>query len=370
MLCASLHWLYLNLAGPPGQESFEQRSRQDEPDWIRASRSNTSAIETTSFETPVLRTKRRKTLPQNSANSLDAHVSRLLAFLDDDLEDFGSTDKSNSRNADNNFGFKNLSPKIFYCSRTHSQLAQVLTELQKTSYFEKQDTAIALGSRKNLCCNQKLLSKAYSHIDLNDACLELQASDSGCLYHHKGKESAFADFLTDVLEKHILSTESLSSVGADACFCPYYSSRYLQLQARFVTVPYNIILDPISRTAYNINLKDTVVIFDEAHNIVDFINQMNSTSIPEPKPFFTALEHDLETYKARFFSRLAGSSSAYISQLIILVQSLRRLESFESDLARVYQINEFSHLISIDNINHDRLANYVAESKILRKVQR
>jgi chromosome transmission fidelity protein 1 len=42
--------------------------------------------------------------------------------------------------------------KVFFCSRTHSQLSQFVKELQKT-VFSSSLRAVTLGSRKSLCIN-------------------------------------------------------------------------------------------------------------------------------------------------------------------------------------------------------------------------
>lgn len=45
--------------------------------------------------------------------------------------------------------------KVYFCSRTHSQLSQFIKELQKTVFASEMDV-ICLGSRKNLCINEGL----------------------------------------------------------------------------------------------------------------------------------------------------------------------------------------------------------------------
>lgn len=67
--------------------------------------------------------------------------------------------------------------QIFYCSRTHSQLAQFVREVQK-SPFNDSTRVVSLGSRQNLCINEDVKSlKSISKI--NDRCLELQKKDKG-----------------------------------------------------------------------------------------------------------------------------------------------------------------------------------------------
>ena len=67
--------------------------------------------------------------------------------------------------------------QIFYCSRTHSQLAQFVREVQK-SLFSDSTRVVSLGSRQNLCINEEV--KSLKNINrINDRCLELQKKDKG-----------------------------------------------------------------------------------------------------------------------------------------------------------------------------------------------
>ena len=47
----------------------------------------------------------------------------------------------------------NKTPTIIYCSRTHSQVAQMISSLRKTPYRPKM---AVLGSRERLCINSKV----------------------------------------------------------------------------------------------------------------------------------------------------------------------------------------------------------------------
>ena len=77
--------------------------------------------------------------------------------------------------------------QIFYCSRTHSQLAQFVREVQK-SPFNDSTRVISLGSRQNLCINDDV--KRLKNINkINDRCLELQKKGKGRAQLYPGKES-------------------------------------------------------------------------------------------------------------------------------------------------------------------------------------
>lgn len=66
--------------------------------------------------------------------------------------------------------------KIYYASRTHSQLTQFVHEVSKTVYA--QDIyEVSLASRKNMCINKDVNKLGNVH-KINEACLDLQKSGS------------------------------------------------------------------------------------------------------------------------------------------------------------------------------------------------
>ncbi len=69
------------------------------------------------------------------------------------------------------------------------------------------------------------------------------------------------------LEPHDI--EDLCKYGKRVRACPYFLSRAWVENADLVLAPYNYLLDPVIRAAMKINVKNAVMIFDEAHNIED-----------------------------------------------------------------------------------------------------
>uniref|UniRef100_A0A4X1UMN9 DEAD/H-box helicase 11 n=1 Tax=Sus scrofa TaxID=9823 RepID=A0A4X1UMN9_PIG len=67
--------------------------------------------------------------------------------------------------------------KIYYCSRTHSQLAQFVHEVQR-SPFGKDTRLVSLGSRQNLCVNDDVRKLGSVQL-INDRCVDMQRSRRG-----------------------------------------------------------------------------------------------------------------------------------------------------------------------------------------------
>lgn len=133
--------------------------------------------------------------------------------------------------------------KIFFCSRTHSQLTQFTHELSRVKVPpsitpDDQDPAsvellaedvkhLTLGSRKNLCINTKV-SRLGNATAINERCVELQrasSTESRCPHMPtKENEALLNDFRDHALAK-IRDIEDLGVLGKKMGICPYYASR-------------------------------------------------------------------------------------------------------------------------------------------------
>lgn len=135
--------------------------------------------------------------------------------------------------------------KIFYCSRTHSQLTQFVDEIRRvklpkaiefdsvlTSSNGLQDEAVIkhlpLGSRKNLCINPEV-ARLGSLSAINERCLDLQQpstpGDRKCPYLPNKENETLINDLRDHTFAKIRDIEDLGLLGKKIGVCPYYSAR-------------------------------------------------------------------------------------------------------------------------------------------------
>ena len=135
--------------------------------------------------------------------------------------------------------------KVFFCSRTHSQLTQFVKELRRLSLPPvslsdsslrspkeiRQESTIKhlpLGARNSLCINPKVLN-AGSAATINERCLDLQSpsvpKDKKCSFlPSKANEYLVNEFRDYALAK-IRDIEDLGDLGRKIGICPYYSVR-------------------------------------------------------------------------------------------------------------------------------------------------
>lgn len=95
-----------------------------------------------------------------------------VALGEDDylVEDSDEEDESNLETEDNPQKYHPV--QVIFCSRTHSQLGQVVEEVRRTE-FGKQIRLTTIASRQNFCINPEV-RRLRSNPLINERCLELQ----------------------------------------------------------------------------------------------------------------------------------------------------------------------------------------------------
>ncbi|EED14137.1 DNA helicase, putative [Talaromyces stipitatus ATCC 10500] len=283
--------------------------------------------------------------------------------------------------------------RIYYCSRTHSQLSQFAQELrrvtlpsslpplQENADAEQKEHAeleevikhLTLGSRKQLCINPRVLNLGNATA-INERCMELQqsgvAADKKCSYlPRKEFEDVQLDFRDRVLST-VQDIEDITQVGKQLSICPYYAARKVIDQCEIITLPYPLLLQRSSREALDLSLRDHVVIIDEAHNLMDAISNIHSVSVTLDQ-LRTSL-FQLTTYARKFQTRLKGKNRVYVTQVIRLVSALaENLQSLSQKHKSSEAVVQYSDLVSgkgVDQINPYKLTRYLQESKLARKV--
>eukprot|EP00884_Botryococcus_braunii_P014094 jgi/Botrbrau1/22686/Bobra.0132s0029.2 len=163
---------------------------------------------------------------------------------------------------------KSRSPRIFYATRTHSQIAQVVRELKRTKY---KPTMAVLASRDHYCIHKTVNGSA----NRDEECEKLVTGAEGetCKYF-KGMGNFHALQNTQVHD-----IEDLITAGEEYTGCPYYLARKFAETAQLIFCPYSYLLDPVVRAAMSIDLSGSVLIFDEAHNIEDICREAASLEL-------------------------------------------------------------------------------------------
>ncbi|EMC96045.1 hypothetical protein BAUCODRAFT_514453 [Baudoinia panamericana UAMH 10762] len=279
-------------------------------------------------------------------------------------------------------------PKIYFCSRTHSQLSQFVRELRRVQlppsmppgaeakldeHVHEAVKQVPLGSRKNLCINPKVI-KLGDQTAINERCVELQQTktpaEHRCPYlPSKDNEDLVLDFRDHALAR-IRDIEDLAEVGARLGICPYYASRTAIGAAELVTLPYPLLLQKSARDALGISLRGQVVVIDEAHNLASAVEGIYSAKISDM--LVERSKSSMLIYLQRFRNRLKGANRVYVTQVVRVLDSLLSFFASLLNAPRTSGTVEASRLLAgkgVDQVNISKLIHFLTVSKLARKVE-
>ena len=171
--------------------------------------------------------------------------------------------------------------KLIYCSRTVPEMEKVIEELRKLlEYYKKEEVknvnfvGLMLSSRKNLCCHPGVsqerdgkLVDARCHALTAPHVRERHLENSDvevCSYYETfdrgGREMS--------VPNGVYNLDDVKSYASSKGWCPYFFARWAIQQANIVVYSYHYLLDPKIADVVSKELaRNSVVVFDEAHNI-------------------------------------------------------------------------------------------------------
>lgn len=149
--------------------------------------------------------------------------------------------------------------RIYICSRTHSQVSQLIKGLRTTVY---NPNMAVLGSRDQLCINPAV-KRSNSK---SEECSKLIGGEStvGCKYF-----SGYNALAAQAGMLGVWDIEDLVVKGQQVRTCPFFAAKDIAQTADVIFCPYTYLIDRWTREASGINLTNSIVIFDEAHNLED-----------------------------------------------------------------------------------------------------
>ncbi|XP_017789899.1 PREDICTED: Fanconi anemia group J protein-like [Habropoda laboriosa] len=253
-------------------------------------------------------------------------------------------------------------PKIYYGTRTHKQIEQVVRELKKTCYKHKKMTI--LSSREHTCIQESTRNKTDLCNDLLDP-----TKRQSCPFYNDNNKKTISSF--PAVENRGLNAvwdiEDLVAIGKNEGLCPYFAARSLMEHADIIFCPYNYIVDPDIRESIQLDLKDQVIILDEAHNIEDICREVASVTFREDHLASTAHEcESLAKTRAADFS-VYDTIKVYIQKLVKFLKNigLEKHRDYNSDnLSSPYWTGaELQELFNMHELGESAYLTFLAASK-------
>ncbi|KAI3760090.1 hypothetical protein L1987_50480 [Smallanthus sonchifolius] len=183
--------------------------------------------------------------------------------------------------------------KLLYCTRTVHEMEKTLAELKLLHKYQLDNIgpsarmlALGLSSRKNLCVNPGVVS-AENRDSVDAGCRKLTASWIRALAienpniptcsFFEAYERAGSDA---VLPPGVYTLQDLRVFGKEKGWCPYFLARHMVQFANVVVYSYQYLLDPkVAGIISKEMQRESVVVFDEAHNIDNVCIEALSVSV-------------------------------------------------------------------------------------------
>ncbi|CUS49611.1 LAQU0S24e00276g1_1 [Lachancea quebecensis] len=261
--------------------------------------------------------------------------------------------------------------KIFYASRTHSQLGQLASQLRLPDFppsFERMEHErvkfVPLASRKQLCIHPKV-SKTPNQV-INDYCRDA-VSKKECVPYTRSKDPETLHAFRDFAFYAIHDIEDIVSLGRATDTCPYYALRELLHDGvEVVTLPYQHLLVESTREALGIDLRDSIVIIDEAHNLIDTINAVNSAEVSLVDLQSSKL--GIMAYEKKFAKRLSPRNRVNLKRLLTLVEILIAFLEQHYKNGKEFEGHDVFAGTNADILNIHKLEQYMKTTKIAYKI--
>lgn len=173
--------------------------------------------------------------------------------------------------------------KVVYCSRTMSEIEKALIELHNLMEYRAKELGyvedfrgLGLTSRKNLCLHPTVAKERKGNI-VDEKCRRMtsglakskieQGETEGvdlCEFH----ENLYQLEPDNLIPPGVYSFDGLTDYCKDQKTCPYFTVRRMIPFCNIIIYSYHYLLDPkISERVSKELSKDSIIIFDEAHNI-------------------------------------------------------------------------------------------------------
>lgn len=183
--------------------------------------------------------------------------------------------------------------KLLYCTRTVHEMEKTLAELKLLHKYQLENIgpsarmlALGLSSRKNLCINPDVVS-AENRDSVDAGCRKLTASWVRALAIENPNIPTCSFFETfekagsdAVLPPGVYTLQDLRMFGKEKGWCPYFLARHMIQFANVVVYSYQYLLDPkVAGFISKEMQRESVVVFDEAHNIDNVCIEALSVSV-------------------------------------------------------------------------------------------
>ncbi len=255
--------------------------------------------------------------------------------------------------------------KFIYSVRTHNEFTRIYEDNKR---FFNLDIAYMFG-KKALCpLPERWIENDDSDHDVCTGCFlkdktidikfNMEPEELCSFLLKESMENINIDIKNRVLvknEKGDYYYKKKESLG----FCPYYSVRLSALSHNIIVMTYNYLLNPgIRYRTFGLeNFGDYCIVFDEAHNIDDFIENLGRSLRPKnvEKAIEQAMKYfPVKEYKCNERTRLGIMLEKLLSELNLNESSILKRFSFSKDFTENLDLDIIKRFSDLFNDINDK----------------
>ncbi|KAL5636644.1 hypothetical protein ACGC1H_000561 [Rhizoctonia solani] len=236
--------------------------------------------------------------------------------------------------------------KLIYCSRTVPEIEKALSELKRLMAYrisqaetpeqrvkEEAYTGLGLTSRKNLCLHPEVSKEKKGKV-VDARCRDLTSSQAV----EKGRNDpgnyplcAWHEGLNDMEEGALIpagihTLADISNMGRERTTCPYFTIRRMLPFVDVIIYSFHYLLDPkVAEQVSKEFSKDSIVVFDEAHNIDNVC--IESLSIDLTRPMLEAAARSVTRLGEKIDEIKATDATRLQEEYERLVEGLQEMEN-------------------------------------------
>ncbi|KAM0790340.1 DNA-dependent ATPase of the nucleotide excision repair factor 4 complex [Microbotryomycetes sp. NB124-2] len=227
--------------------------------------------------------------------------------------------------------------KLIYCSRTVPEIEKALAELKRLMKYRKEAYGIddgeflglGLSARKNLCIHPEVRAEKKGKA-VDARCRDMTSAMAKQKWENDPDSVELCSFheeLGKLDQDHLLpmgvhTLDDVKAYGIRHGICPYFATRRMFAHATVIIYSFHYLLDPkVAELVSKEMSKDSIVVFDEAHNIDNVC--MESLSIELTRPMLDSAAKNVEKLNERIKEIKETDASKLEDEYRKLVEGLR-----------------------------------------------
>ncbi|ORY68075.1 hypothetical protein BCR35DRAFT_269945 [Leucosporidium creatinivorum] len=227
--------------------------------------------------------------------------------------------------------------KLIYCSRTVPEIEKALAELKRLMKYRKEAyniddgdfLGLGLSSRKNLCIHPEVKSEKKGKA-VDARCRDMTNGTAKARWEKDPESVELCSFHEDLgaldpdhlIPRGVHTLDDVKAYGIKHGICPYFAIRRMFIHASVIIYSFHYLLDPkVAEQVSKEMSKDSIVVFDEAHNIDNVC--IESLSIDLTRPMLDAAGRSVEQLNEKIEEIKKSDASKLEDEYAKLVEGLR-----------------------------------------------